>query len=150
MHNRRIMVELLFRLEEKNMLDAGMQAQGKAHIARVLGQPKRTSPKVLLSVGAVAVAAVVAASVGSYFYWSSGPGDEQLSQLTILSACGGRTPGQTWLEARSAAGADGAVLSSSQRQAAMDYLLGGESAAGCETVGRQNGDGEPLAFSESD
>jgi len=133
------------------MLDAGMQAQGKAHIARVLGRPKRTLPKRLLAAGVGVVTVVASAGlVGSFLFSSSGPGDEQLSQLTILSACDGRTPGQAWLEARSAAGADGATLSSAQRQAAMDYLLGGESAAGCEAVGSQNEDGEPLAFSESD
>jgi hypothetical protein len=128
------------------MLDAGMQEQGKAHIARVLGQPKQSSPKILWS----AMAFVAAAGAVSFFLWPSAPGDDQLGKLTILSSCDGRTPGQAWLEARSAAGADGANLSSAQRRAAMDYLLGGESAAGCESVGGQNDDGEALAFSEGD
>lgn len=128
------------------MLDAGMQAQGKAHIARVLGQPKQTSPKILWSAGA----AVVAVGVLSFLLWPTAPGDDQLGKLTILSSCDGRTPGQAWLEARSAAGADGANLSSAQRRAAMDYLLGGDGAAGCEGVGSQNDNGESLAFSESD
>ncbi len=128
------------------MLDAGMQARGKAHMARVLGKPQYSRTKLIWS-----GLALLALSGGlTYVVWPDAPGDEQLGRLTILSSCDERTPGQAWLEARSAAGADGAHLSASQRRAAMDYLLGGEHATGCDSVGSKDNNGEPLAFSESD
>ncbi|MEQ9588571.1 MAG: hypothetical protein RJS97_11505 [Parvibaculaceae bacterium] len=128
------------------MLDAGMQARGKAHMARVLGKPQYPRNRLIL-LGM----AFLAASAGlSYFVWPEAPGDDQLGRLTVLSACQERTPGQAWLEARSAAGAEGAQLTAGQRRAAMDYLLGGEHAVGCESLGSPDGDGEPLAFSEGD
>lgn len=128
------------------MLDAGMQAQGKAHIARVLGRPKQSSPKILWSVTAF----LVMAGAVSYFTWPSAPGDDQLGRLAILSSCEVHTPGQAWLEARSAAGADGTVLSSSQRRAAMDYLLGDRAGGVCNDSGSDNDNGEALTFTESD
>jgi len=128
------------------MLDAGMQARGKAHMARVLGKPQYPRNRLILS-----GLALVAASAGlSYLMWPSAPGEEQLGRLTVLSSCEERTPGQAWLEARSAAGAEGAELTPGQRRVAMDYLLGGAHAVGCEGLGGPNGDGEPLAFPEGD
>ena len=94
------------------MLDAGMQARGKAHIARVVGRPKHSSRVVWISLALVLVSGGV-----SYYFWQSAPGQEQLGRLTVLSACDERTPGQAWLEARSAAGADGEALTASQRRA---------------------------------
>ena len=128
------------------MLDAGMQARSKAHIARVLGKPQRSVRKYIWS----GIALVVVSAAVTYVFWPEAPGDDQLGRLTVLSSCEERTPGQAWLAARSAAGADGAQLSSSQRRAAMDYLLGGEHAIGCQSAGSEDDNGEPLAFSESD
>ncbi len=128
------------------MLDAGMQARGKAHMERVLG--KRQYPnKWLIACGAALLAMSGAVT---YLLWPEAPGDDQLGRLTVLSSCEERTPGQAWLEARSAAGADGATLSASQRRAAMDYLLGGEHAVGCDGVGSVDDNGETLALPESD
>lgn len=124
------------------MLDAGMQARGKAHMERVLG--KRQYPNKRLFAIGVAVLSMSAAA--TYLLWPAAPGDEQLSRLTVLSSCEERTPGQAWVEARSAAGADGASLSASQRRAAMDYLLGGEHAVGCDSVGSVDDNGEPLTL----
>ncbi len=128
------------------MLDAGMQARGKAHMARVLGKPQSSPKRLIWS----SIAVLTLLGGATYFVWPDAPGDDQLGRLTVLSACEERTPGQAWLEARSAAGADGAALTSGQRRAAMDYLLGGEHAVGCEGLGSPNDDGEPLAFSEGD
>lgn len=128
------------------MLDAGMQARGKAHMARVLGKPQYSRRKLILS-----GLALLSVSVGlTYLFWPPAPGEEQLGRLTVLSSCEDRTPGQAWLEARSAAGADGAALTPGQRRAAMDYLLGGEHAIGCDGIGREDNDREPLTFSEGD
>jgi len=128
------------------MLDAGMQARGKAHMARVLGKPQYSSRKLILS-----GLALLSVSAGlAYLFWPPAPGEEQLGRLTVLSSCEERTPGQAWLEARSAAGAQGAELTPGQRRAAMDYLLGGEHTVGCDPVGGESDNGEPLAFSESD
>ncbi len=128
------------------MLDAGMQARGKAHMAKVLGKPQYPRNRLIW-----AGLAVLAVSGGlTYLVWPSAPGEDQLGRLTVLSSCDERTPGQAWLEARSAAGADGAALSPGQRRAAMDYLLGGEHAVGCEGLGGPNDDGEPVTFSEGD
>lgn len=130
------------------MLDAGMQARGKDHISRVLGKPKHSKRGIV----AAAVGSFIVVAAAAYFLWpdSHAPGDDQLGRLTVLSACEERTPGQAWLDARSAAGADGAALTPDQRRVAMDYLLGGEHAVGCDGVGSKGNDGEPLAFSESD
>ena len=130
------------------MLDAGMQARGKAHMARVLGKPQPSSKRLIWS----GIAMLTFLGGVAYFVWpdAHAPGDEQLGRLTVLSACEERTPGQAWLEARSAAGAQGAELTPGQRRAAMDYLLGGEHAVGCEGLGSPNNDGEPLAFTEGD
>lgn len=127
------------------MLDAGMQARGKAHIARVVGRPKHSFRVVWISLALVLVSGGV-----SYYFWQSAPGHDQLGRLTVLSACDERTPGQAWLEARSAVGADGVALTASQRRAAMDYLLSSNAASGCESPGGQNDEGEALAFSEGE
>ncbi len=127
------------------MLDAGLQARGRAHMERVLG--KRQKPDIRVIVVGAAVLIMSAAS--TYLLWPEAPGEEQLGRLTILSSCEDRTPGQAWLEARSAAGAEGSELTPGQRRVAMDYLLGGESAIGCESLGSPDDDGEPFAFSES-
>jgi hypothetical protein len=128
------------------MLDAGMQARGKAHMERVLGKRQYLNRRLI----AGGVAVLTMSAVATYFFWPAAPGDEQLGRLTVLSSCQERTPGQAWLEARSAAGADGATLSASQRRAAMDYLLGGEYAVGCDGVRGVNDNGEPLALPEGD
>jgi len=128
------------------MLDAGMQVRGKAHMARVLGKPQYSPTKLIWS----GLALLTFFGGLAYLVWPSAPGDEQLGRLTVMSSCDERTPGQAWVEARSAAGASGATLSPGQRRAAMDYLLGGENAVGCESLGSPNDNGEPLAFSESD
>jgi len=126
------------------VLDASMQARGKAHIARVVGKPRHSAK---YAWGGLAVAVIVA--VGTvYLVWQPAPGDDQLARLTVLSACDVRTPGQAWLEARSAAGADGEILTSSQRRAAMDFLLGGNADGGCESLGSEDNEREALAFSE--
>lgn len=128
------------------MLDAGMQARGKAHMTRVLGKPQYSRNKLICS-----GLAVLAVSGGlTYFMWPSAPGEEQLGRLTVLSSCHERTPGQAWLEARSAAGADGAELTPGQRRVAMDYLLGGKHAVGCESLRSPNDDREALAFPKGD
>ncbi len=127
------------------MLDAGMQARGKAHLERVLG--KRTFPSKRLVVAGMALLTMSAGL--TYLFWPAAPGEDQLGRLTVLSACEEKTPGQAWLEARSAAGAQGASLSASQRRAAMDYLLGGEHAIGCDSVGSVDNNGETLALPES-
>jgi hypothetical protein len=130
------------------MLDAGMQARGKAHISRVLGKPKHSRRGIVASVAG----SLIVVAGASYFFWpdTHAPGADQLGRLTVLSACEELTPGQAWLDARSAAGADGSALTSDQRRVAMDYLLGGEHAVGCESLGSPNNDGEPLAFPEGD
>lgn len=128
------------------MLDAGMQARGKAHMERVLGG-RRYSNNRLIAGG---IAVLIMSAAVTYVLWPAAPGDEQLGRLTVLSACEDRTPGQAWLEARSAAGAEGANLSASQRRAAMDYLLGGEHAIGCDSVGSEDNNGEAFALPESD
>lgn len=127
------------------MLDAGMQARGKAHMERVLGNKNRYPSTRVVAAGVALLTMSVAAT---YLLWPETPGDEQLGRLTVMSSCEERTPGQAWLEARSAAGADGANLSASQRRAAMDYLLGGEHAVGCDGVGSVDNNGEPLALPE--
>ncbi len=127
------------------MLDAGMQARGKAHMERVLGK-RQYSTNRLIAAGVL----VLAMSLGvTYLFWPAAPGEEQLGRLTVLSSCEERTPGQAWLEARSAAGAEGANLSASQRRAAMDYLLGGEHALGCDRVGSEDNNGETFTLPES-
>ncbi len=127
------------------MLDAAMQARGKARLTRVLGQPKR-SPRLTWSMAAVFV---VSGAAGFYF-WPTAPGDEQLGRLAILSSCAVHTPGQAWLAARSAVDADGAILSASQRRAAMTYLLDGKIFSGCNEADSQNSDAEAFTLSESD
>jgi hypothetical protein len=126
------------------MLDAGMQARGKAHMERVLGKRQYFNRRLI----AGGVAMVATSVVVTYLFWPTAPGDEQLGRLTVLSSCEERTPGQAWVEARSAAGADGANLSASQRRAAMDFLLGGEYAVGCDGARSVDDNGEPLALPE--
>lgn len=126
------------------MLDASMQARGKAHIARVVRKPNRSAKYAWAGLGAAVVVAVAVV----YLIWQPAPGDDQLSRLTVLSACDVRTPGQAWLEARSAAGASGGVLTSTQRRAAMDFLLGSKAGSGCEGARGENNERESLAFSE--
>lgn len=127
------------------MLDAAMQARGKAHMKRVLGRPQR-SPKMIWS-----MAAVLFVFGGlSFYFWPTAPGDDQLGRLAVLSSCDVHTPGQAWLAARSAVGADGNALTSGQRRAALDYLLGDRADGVCNSSGSDDNDGEAVAFSEGD
>jgi len=127
------------------MLDAAMQARGKAHMTRVLGKPKR-SPKIFLSMAAV----LVALGGLSFYFWPTAPGDDQLGRLAVLSSCEAHTPGQAWLAARSAVGASGNVLTSGQRRAALDYLLGDRADGVCNSSRSNDDNGKALAFAEGD
>lgn len=126
------------------MLDASMQARGKAHIARVVSKPNRSVRYAWAGLGV----AVMVAAGAVYFIWQPAPGDDQLARLTVLSACDVRTPGQAWLEARSAVGADRADLTTSQRRAAVEFLLGSNAGSGCESLGSEDDERKSLAFSE--
>jgi hypothetical protein len=139
------MLELKFRMEEGIMLDAAMQARGKAHMTRVLGQPQN-SPKII---GLMTALFVVVGGL-SFYFWPTAPGDDQLGRLAVLSSCNVHTPGQAWLEARSAVGASGNVLTSGQRRAAMNYLLGERADGVCNNFVSDNDDREALAFAEGD
>ncbi len=112
---------------------------------RVLGRPQR-SPKII---GSMAMLLVVFGGL-SFYAWPTAPGDDQLGRLAVLSSCDVHTPGQAWLEARSAVGASGGVLTAGQRRAALDYLLGDRADGVCNNFVSDDYDRETLAFAEGD